>query len=284
MRPLVVPVWLALSLALGACSAGDADGGAQVSDGVAQPGDGGAQEPDQLPVPDTSLDVSAVYPRPGGFTQGLEILDDGRILHSRGLFGSSAIEIFALGETGTQVGQDLPDEHFGEGVTVVGDGSTAYQLTWQSGVVHVWELPGLVEGTDLSIPGQGWGLCHDEGRGVLWLSDGSALLQALDPEDLAVREVVEVRDDGTPVTQLNELECVDGQVWANIWHSNDVVRVDPASGDVEQRVDLSELAAQVPTDDPEHVLNGLAYDEADGTFLVTGKEWDRIFRVDLAGE
>lgn len=283
MRPLVVPVWLALSLALGACSAGDSDGGAQVSDGGAQPGDGGAQEPDQLPVPDTSLDVSAVYPRPGGFTQGLEILDDGRILHSRGRFGSSAIEIFALGETGTQVGQDLPDEHFGEGVTVVGDGSTAYQLTWQSGVVHVWELPGLVEGTDLSIPGQGWGLCHDEGRGVLWLSDGSALLQALDPEDLAVREVVEVRDDGTPVTQLNELECVDGQVWANIWHSNDVVRVDPASGDVEQRVDLSELAAQVPTDDPEHVLNGLAYDEADGTFLVTGKEWDRIFRVDLAG-
>ena len=75
---------------------------------------------------------------------------------------------------------------------------------------------------------------------------------------------------------------MDGQVWANIWHSNDVVRIDPASGEVRQRVDLSELAAQIDTDNPEHVLNGLAYDEADGTFLVTGKEWDRIFRVDLS--
>ena len=276
MRRLLV-VAGALALGLGGCSSGDGDADDQESGR-------GAQEPDELPVPDTSLDVSAVYPRPGGFTQGLEILDDGRILHSRGRFGSSAIEIFALGETGTEIAQALPEEHFGEGVTVLADGTTAYQLTWQSGVVHVWELPGLDEATDLSIPGQGWGLCHDPGRDVLWLSDGSAVLQALDPDGLTVQESVEVQEGDAPVTQLNELECVDGQVWANIWHSNDVVRIDPASGEVVQRVDLSELAAEVDTDDPEHVLNGLAYDEADGTFLVTGKEWDRIFRVDLTGE
>jgi glutaminyl-peptide cyclotransferase len=279
---------LVAALTLGGCAAatqeptGDAATTRQGTGGEATSGEASGDAPDELPVPETSLDVRAVYPRPEGFTQGLEILDDGRLLHSRGLFGQSQVEVFGLGETEAEVSRDLPDEHFGEGVTVLGDGTTAYQLTWQSGVVHTWSLPDLEEGTDLAIPGQGWGLCHDASRDVLWLSDGSATLQALDPADLAVQEVVQVQDGGTPVTQLNELECVDGQVWANIWHSDEVVRIDPATGDVAQRVELSELTAEVAPQDPEHVLNGLAYDKADGTFLVTGKEWDRIFRVDLA--
>jgi glutaminyl-peptide cyclotransferase len=268
----------ALVVTLAGC-AGTEDGQEDGASPVGRTGET-TEAPQTLPVPDTALEVVAVYPRGPGFTQGLEVLDDGRLLHSRGLFGESRIEIVGLGQTEAEVAADLPDEHFGEGVTVVGD--TAYQLTWQSGVVHTWTLPDLQPSAELSIPGQGWGLCHDEGRGVLWLSDGSSTLQALAPADLAVQEVVQVQDGGSPVTQLNELECVEGDVWANIWHSDEVVRVDPGSGDVVHRVDLSELAAEVDADDPEHVLNGLAHDPADGTFLVTGKEWDRIFRVDLS--
>nr|WP_269813358.1 glutaminyl-peptide cyclotransferase [Ornithinimicrobium sediminis] len=282
-------------VALAGC-AGTGDGQEDGASPVGRTGET-TEAPQTLPVPDTALEVVAVhprgtgvtqglevvavYPRGAGFTQGLEVLDDGRLLHSRGRFGESRIEVVGLGQTEAEVAADLPEEHFGEGVTVVGD--TAYQLTWQSGVVHTWTLPDLQASAELSIPGQGWGLCHDEGRGVLWLSDGSSTLQALAPADLAVQEVVQVQDGGSPVTRLNELECVEGDVWANIWHSDEVVRIDPGSGDVVQRVDLSELAAEVDADDPEHVLNGLAHDPADGTFLVTGKEWDRIFRVDLSG-
>lgn len=265
-------------LALAGC-AGSGESPDQASQG-APVVEGEAQTIDvsPLPVPDTSLPVTAVYPRVPGFTQGLELLDDGRVLHSTGQYGESRLEVFPLGGD-VEVSADLPADQFGEGVTVVGD--TAYQLTWRSGVVHTWSLPGLEPGQDLSIEGEGWGLCHDETRDVLWLSDGSAELQALDPVGLVPGETVQVTDGGEPVEQLNELECVDGQVWANVWYSDDVVRIDPGIGEVTARVDLAELTAEVGAADDDHVLNGLAYDEGDGTFLVTGKEWGRIFRIDL---
>lgn len=257
----------------GAPVAEDTTGASTVSPGAA-----GGESASPLPVPDTSLPVTAVYPRGPGFSQGLEVLDDGRVLHSTGLYGESRLEVFPLGGE-VEVSADLPADQFGEGVTVAGD--TAYQLTWQSGVVHVWSVPDLEPGADLRIEGEGWGLCHDETRDVLWLSDGSADLQALDPDQLTPGETVTVTDDGRPVDQLNELECVDGQVWANVWFSDGVLRIDPGAGAVTARVDLAELTAEVDPADDDHVLNGLAYDEDDGTFLVTGKEWDRIFRVDL---
>lgn len=228
--------------------------------------------------PDGQVEVIEVYARGPGFTQGLELLDDGQLLHSTGRYDESAIEILTL-DGDLVAAADLPADEFGEGVTVAGD--TAYQLTWTSGVVHTWSLPDLAPGPQLSIEGEGWGLCHDETRDVLWLSDGSAQLQALDLDGLVPGDRVEVSDQGKPVPMLNELECVDGRVWANIWHGDEVVRIDPATGAVTGRVDLSGVVGAEGAAGEEDVLNGIAYDESDGTFLVTGKSWAHIYRVRL---
>lgn len=266
-----------------AADASDTSHGADASDADASDADAAAHVPDPpapetLAVPDTGLDIVAVYPRPDGFTQGLELLEDGRLLHGTGLRGESQIRVEDLGGE-VVTSRDLPAEHFGEGVTVVDD--TAYQLTWQSGVVHTWTLPDLEPGPRLSIGTEGWGLCHDETRDHLWLSDGTDRLHALGLPDLAPLSTVEVTQQGAPVAMLNELECVDGRVWANVWHSDQVVVIDPAVGEVVAAHDLVELREVVQPKGPEDVLNGLAHDPRDGTWLVTGKNWDRTFRIDL---
>ncbi len=245
-----------------------------------EPGAASAEAPRAPSAEDLSgqVEVVEVYDRGPGFTQGLELLDDGRLLHSTGRYGESAIEIVTLDAT-SEARSSLPADEFGEGITAAGD--TAYQLTWQSGVVHTWMLPGLQPGPELSIVGEGWGLCHDQSRDVLWLSDGSAQLQALDPNGLTPGDRVEVTDRGEPVPMLNELECVDAQVWANIWHGDEVVRIDPATGAVTARVDLSGVVEAEGAPGQEDVLNGIAYDASDGTFLVTGKNWEHLYRVSL---
>ncbi|MDQ3527032.1 MAG: glutaminyl-peptide cyclotransferase [Actinomycetota bacterium] len=232
-------------------------------------------------LPQTSLDIVAVHPRADGFTQGLELLDDGRLLHSTGLRGDSEIRVEDLDGSVIER-RPLPDDHFGEGATVVGD--TAYQLTWQSGVVHTWSVPALEPGPTYRVDGEGWGLCHDEFSDLLWLSDGSSRLHKLGLPDLQPGATVEVTRDGQPVSLINELECVDGHVWANVWCSDDVIEIDPDSGRVVSAHDLSELAEVVQPDDAGDVLNGIAYDASDGTWLVTGKRWDRTFRLRLDGD
>jgi glutamine cyclotransferase len=178
-------------------------------------------------LPQTSLDIVAVHPRADGFTQGLELLDDGRLLHSTGLRGDSEIRVEDLDGSVIER-RPLPDDHFGEGATVVDD--TAYQLTWQSGVVHTWSVPALEPGPTYRVDGEGWGLCYDEFSDLLWLSDGSSRLHKLGLPDLQPGATVEVTRDGQPVSLINELECVDGHVWANVWRSDDVIEIDPDSG------------------------------------------------------
>ncbi len=248
---------------------------------------GCAVKPDQS-APD-------VVAREATFTQGLELLDDGTMLHSRGLYGESGIDILsANGEVVRSA--ELPDDQFGEGLSVVprgfddaDSGPTAYQLTWTSGVVHTWSLPDLQEGPPLEIDGEGWGLCFDETRDVLWLSDGTATLRSLAVKDLRpLGEVTvnEADDVGalSPVPMLNELECVNGVVWANVWKQDDIVAIDPATGMVQQRVDLAPTVAREGADDPADVLNGIAYDDRDQSFLVTGKNWSQLYRVDLGAD
>jgi glutaminyl-peptide cyclotransferase len=282
VRPRVATAGVAALVLLAGCggSAGGPDdpGGPDTSGASGASNAEDAPQAETLEVPDTGLDIVAVYPRPDGFTQGLELLGDGRLLHGTGLRGESQIRVEDLGGE-VVTSRDLPAEHFGEGVTVVGD--TAYQLTWQSGVVHTWTLPDLEPGPQLSIGTEGWGLCHDETRDHLWLSDGTASLHALALPDLAPLSSVEVTQQGAPVAMLNELECVDGRVWANVWHSDQVVVIDPDSGEVVAAHDLGELREVVQPAGPEDVLNGLAHDPRDGTWLVTGKNWDRTFRLEL---
>ncbi|MEV1121411.1 glutaminyl-peptide cyclotransferase [Actinosynnema sp. NPDC049800] len=221
----------------------------------------------------TRVEVLGTLPHdPGAFTQGLELVD-GVLYEGTGLEGQSSLRRLdpSSGEVRQRV--DLPGPLFGEGITVVGD--RIWQLTWRDGVAIERDRDTLEEVRRVTYEGEGWGLCLDGGR--LVMSDGTDELAFRDPTSFAETGSVAVRRDGEPVTLLNELECVDGQVWANVWQTDEVVRIDPANGQVTATVDLSGLRpADVPKSD---VLNGIAAVPGTDEFLVTGKNWPTIFRV-----
>ncbi|NUT53222.1 MAG: glutaminyl-peptide cyclotransferase [Saccharothrix sp.] len=209
---------------------------------------------------------------PDAFTQGLELVD-GVLYEGTGLEGRSSLRRVDPGTGRVEQRVELPAPLFGEGITVVDD--RIWQLTWRDGVAIEWDRDTLTEVRRVTYEGEGWGLCRDGDR--LVMSDGSDELTFRDPVSFAETGRVVVRRDGRPVTRLNELECVDGQVWANVWQTDEVVRVDPADGRVTATVDLGVLRpADVPRTD---VLNGIAAVPGTDEFLVTGKNWPTIFRV-----
>jgi glutamine cyclotransferase len=167
----------------------------------------------------------------------------------------------------------VPGSYFGEGITVVD--ARIWQLTWQDGVAIEWDRASFTPLREVPVDGEGWGLCRDGDR--LVRSDGTDRLRFHDPAGFAETGSVAVTLDGVPVTELNELECVDGQVWANVWQRDDILRIDPATGAVTAVVDASGLL-----DDDRRagadVLNGIAHLGA-GEFLLTGKYWPVTFRV-----
>lgn len=232
-------------------------------------------------VPELSAEVLAEHPfDPDAFTQGLEVMPDGDLLVSTGLNGQSRIYRAPVDDaTSPTVSEDLDERYFGEGATVHGD--TVWQLTWKSGVAFARDDETLQVTDEVSYDGEGWGLCSDDER--LVMSDGSSELTFRDPETFAATGGVEVTLDGEPVDQLNELECTgsgdDRTVWANVWHSDRVLRIDPDSGEVTGVVELDLPAGDR---DGADVLNGIAavQDERDGdSFLVTGKLWDTLYEV-----
>lgn len=197
-----------------------------------------------------------------------------------GLEGESSIRTVDPKTGQVEKKVDLPADLFGEGITVVGD--TIWQITWQNGVAIRRDRATLAEQSQVSYQGEGWGICHDQDR--LIMSDGSDHLTFRDVDTFAAEGGVDVRDDaGEPVTRINELECVPdedghGQVWANIWQTDEIVRIDPGSGQVTATVDLSDL---LPEEDRAgaDVLNGIAHIPGTDEFLVTGKLWPTMFRV-----
>ncbi|HXV94805.1 MAG TPA: glutaminyl-peptide cyclotransferase [Pseudonocardia sp.] len=206
------------------------------------------------------------------FTQGLE-LADGVLYEGTGLAGESQLRELDPATGALRRAVPLPGELFGEGITVVGD--RIWQLTWQDGVALEWDRASFELLREVPLDGEGWGLCHDGER--LVRSDGTARLRFHDPRSLAELGAVDVALDGEPVTMLNELECVDGQVWANVWRTDRIVRIDPADGRVTAVVDATGLL------DPERrrgadVLNGIAA-LGGGEYLLTGKLWPVTFRV-----
>ncbi|RKT52323.1 glutaminyl-peptide cyclotransferase [Saccharothrix australiensis] len=232
--------------------------------------------PDEPERPGPGVEVLGEVPHdPAAFTQGLE-LADGELYEGTGLVGRSSLRRVdpATGEVRQRV--DLPPPLFGEGVTVVDD--RIWQLTWQNGVAILRDRRTLEEVKRVTYDGEGWGLCRDGDR--LVMSDGTEELRFVDPETFAERGRVTVRRNGVPLVRINELECVGGHVWANLWQQDEVVRIDPASGDVLATVDLTSLRPpDVPRTD---VLNGIAaVPGAADEFLVTGKNWPKLFRVRL---
>lgn len=213
----------------------------------------------------------------GAYTQGL-VLIDGTLYEGTGLTGQSELRRVEL-ETGEVLqARPLDDEYFGEGVAVLGD--RIYQLTWQAGVCFVYDRETFELLETFTYPGEGWGLTTDGER--LIMSDGSDRIEFRDPETFAVLGSVAVRDGGLPVSNLNELEYIDGEVWANVYQTDRIVRIDPATGNVTGWLDLTGL---LPEDHPgaedAEVLNGIAYEPETGQLLVTGKDWPLLFEIEL---
>jgi glutamine cyclotransferase len=230
---------------------------------------------------------------PSAFTQGL-VMADGVLYESTGGYGHSSVRRVDLGSGRVLQQRALPDDLFGEGLTLWHD--ELVQLTWRAGRLLRYDRRMLTPVGEFKLPGEGWGLTHD---GRAWIiSDGSATLRFLDPETGAELRRVEVRDGLTPVRQLNELELVPvpvpsaageaagavrEEVWANIWHSDRIARIDPANGRVLGYVDLSELWPSQQRPHAQAVLNGIAYDTQQQRLLVTGKHWPRLYSIAVPG-
>jgi glutaminyl-peptide cyclotransferase len=169
---------------------------------------------------------------------------------------------------------ELDPDLFGEGLALVDD--RLIQLTWQDGTALVYKADDLDLIDEWSYDGEGWGLCYDGER--LVMSDGSSTLFFRDPDTFEVIGSVDVTAEGEPVSRLNELECVDGRVWANVYKTDLIIEIDPENGEVTSSVDASGL---LPADeaDAADVLNGIAYDPADDRFLITGKLWPTLYVV-----
>lgn len=209
------------------------------------------------------------------FTQGLIYLD-GHLYESTGREGQSSIRMVELATGRVLQKYDLPGEYFGEGLTDWG--SDLLQLTWKAHKGFVYDRFSFSPRGTFAYEGEGWGLTHDGTQ--LIMSDGTAYLRFLDPKTFRVKRRMKVVDEaGAPVENLNELEFVKEEIWANIWHSNDVVRVSPRTGKVVGRIDLSGIIDPRELGDAEAVLNGIAYDSAGDRLFVTGKLWPKLFEI-----
>ena len=224
-----------------------------------------------------SFNVVATYPSDGAaFTQGL-VYHDGLLYEGTGLYGRSSIRIAEL-STGNIIEQvDLPDEYFGEGITIMGD--RVYQVTWKENTGFIYSMDDLTERLSFSYNGEGWGLTHD-GTNLI-LSNGSSTLSFLDPETFQVLRTVDVTYDDEPVSNLNELEYVDGVVYANIWHLDQIVLIDPDDGAAIGWIDLDGIRDHLDSMEGIDVLNGIAYNDDTGLLLVTGKLWPNVFAIEL---
>ncbi len=210
------------------------------------------------------------------YTQGLVLDEDGRLFESTGRYGHSTLREVDPQSGAVLRSRRLPDTQFGEGLALVGD--ELIQLTWQRGLARRFEAETFELVGRHRYDGQGWGLCFDGER--LVMSDGSAELEFRHPDTFEVLGSVNVTVQGEPLDRLNELECAGGEVWANVWYSDAIVRIDPVDGRVTGVLDLSGIIEPHPAIlDGSSVLNGIAYDAEAGTFLVTGKEWPELIEI-----
>jgi glutamine cyclotransferase len=210
------------------------------------------------------------------FTQGLTI-HDGWLYEGTGGYGRSSIRRVALASGRVEHLATVDRRYFGEGITVLDD--RLYQLTWREGLGFVYDLPSFQRVATFRYAGEGWGLTSDGDH--LIVSDGTDALRYFDPADFKLVRGVNVTDGGTPVVRLNELEYINGEIWANVWGEDRIARIDPVSGTVIAWFDLSDL---YPRDERglEDVLNGIAWDAATNRVFVTGKHWPQLFELRVA--
>lgn len=227
------------------------------------------------PLPVAQAEVLERLPHDSAaFTEGF-FVEDGAFFESTGHVGRSFIRKIDphTGKVLRQVA--VPAPYFGEGIAQVG--GEIVSLTWQHGTGFRWRAADFRKLGTFRYQGEGWGLAS--AGGLLVMSDGTATLRVLDPKTLAVTRTIAVTLRGAPLDDLNEIEIVDGEILANVWHANAIVRIDPASGRVKGLIDLSALVREVAASDPEAVPNGIAWDRKTRRLYVTGKLWPKVFRI-----
>ncbi len=219
------------------------------------------------------------------FTQGLEV-KNGSFYESSGLYAKSQIVAYPITEPeGTWAKmtapvaqkQRIPDRYFAEGLTLLNN--KLYVLTWQEGTAFVYDANNFALLKNLHYKGEGWGLTNDGKR--LIRSDGSSKLFFHNAESFSVEKTISVKYQQEAIINLNELEYAEGFIWANIWHDNRIVKINPATGDVVGVLNFSAIAKDLKVKDTESVLNGIAYDAEKKAFWITGKQWPKMFLVKL---
>lgn len=224
---------------------------------------------------DESYRVIHAYPHdPNAFTQGLVYID-GHLYESTGLHGHSSLRMVDLATGRVLQSVAVPSQYFAEGLAAWGN--TLIQLTWQSHVAFVYDRFSFRLLRTMHFDFEGWGLTQD-GRNLIE-SDGTAELHFLDPSTLREVRHMTVTDHGNMVPELNELEYIHGQIYANIWHSDRIARISPATGKVLGWIDLAGLLPEDQRSSPEAVLNGIAYDPVHDRLFVTGKLWPKLFEI-----
>ncbi len=232
---------------------------------------------DSAHTPRYGFQIVHIYPHDrGAFTQGL-VVHEGKLLESTGQEGRSSLRSVDLdsGQVLTKV--DIPAPYFAEGITLLN--GKIYQLTWQHQVGFIYDYQSLQKIGQFAYEGQGWGLTTD-GHSLI-LSDGTNRIRFLDPGSFRVTKTIAVTDGKTPINRLNELEYVRGEIYANIWHDQRIVSINPATGSVTAWIDCTALIRSNDAADPEAVLNGIAFDEITGRLFVTGKLWPELFEISI---
>ena len=231
----------------------------------------------QRDVPIYIPEIINTYPHnSNAFTQGL-LFHNNKLYESTGVKGHSTLREVDL-ETGDVTRHiSLADEYFAEGLALAND--KLIQLTWQSERAFVYDISTFKQEKRFSYKGEGWGLCFDGTD--LYMSNGSSVIQKRDPENFKFIKNINITLHGNPVRQINELECVDKYIYANIWQTDTIIQIDKKSGKVIAEIDASNLlsAQERQNLNPEAVLNGIAYNEQNNTFYLTGKLWPKLFEV-----
>jgi len=231
----------------------------------------------QPDVPMYSYQVIHAWPHDrGAFTQGLVFLD-GELLESTGMNGQSSLRRVEL-ETGRVLQQvQLPYNIFAEGLALFG--KKLFQLTYLNGKCFVYDLQSFSQQREFTYSGEGWGLTTD-GQSLI-MSDGSDRLRFIDPDSFVTKRIIAVTAAGRPLNRLNELEYIKGEIFANIWQTDFVARIDPTSGKVVGLINFTGLLPPAERDPSTDVLNGIAYDPAGDRLFITGKRWPKLFEVRL---
>lgn len=286
LPPRAHVLWLGASLFLGLAVLGGTDTAllAARKPGVAKsPAPGVTPTPSPTvsasPVPINAIEyrIIASYPHDThAFTEGL-LFRDGELVESTGMEGESDIRRVRIQDGAVLASVKLPANIFGEGIAAHGD--ELFSVTWHGGIGYRWTLPGLRQTGMLRYQGEGWGMTSD-GHSII-LSDGTPVIRFLDPKRFAVTRTLSVTANGRPLRNLNELEWIDGKLFANVWQTPWIVRIDPTSGAVTGALDTTALMQQAGGDLWDRTPNGIAWDGATRTLYVVGKRWTTLFALSI---